>query len=136
MGLSEDDGNDRMLQIQIRLAEIDTAFNEILSSVSSAESIENYDDSAIRRLMEEKHRLEDELSSYSDGTQSKASRLDDILTVIEGIQNRPLPFNDPMIYQMLDTVTVEAADRISVLFRGGLVIEQKVYQKKKRDSTD
>ena len=136
MGLSEDSGKDRSLEIQVRLVEIDAEFNELLGRIGSDDSMEGFDDSALRRLMEEKHRLEEELESNTGSSRSQASRLDDIITVVEGIQNRPLPFDDPMIYQMLDTVTVEAVDRIRVLFRGGLEIEQTVYQKRKRDSAD
>ena len=136
MGLSEDFCEDRTLEIRVRLAEIDAEFNELLNGIDSAISTEDYDDSAMRRLMEEKHSLEDELASYADDSQRQASRLDDILTVVEGIHNHPLPFNDPLIYQMLDTVTVESADRIKVLFRGGLEIEQAVYRKRKKDSAD
>ena len=136
MGLSEDSGKDRSLEIQVRLVEIDAEFKELLSRISSDDCIEDFDDSEMRRLMEEKHKLEEELESNTGSSQSPTSRLDDILTVVEGIQNRPMPFDDPMIYQMLDTVTVEAEDRIRVLFRGGLEIEQKVYQERRRGSAD
>ena len=134
--LSEEHGKNRQLEIKVRLAEIETEYTELLNKLSAGSSIEDFDDTEIRRLMEEKHQLEAELAAASDSDPCQSSRLDDILTIVDVRKNQPLPYNDILIYQMIDTIVVEAEDRIRIEFRGGLVMEQQVYTSKRRKYTD
>ena len=39
-----------------------------------------------------------------------------------------MTFDDALIYQLIDTVTVLSADRIRITFRSGLEMEQTVYR--------
>ena len=134
--LSEEHGKNRQLEIKVRLAEIETEYTELLNKLSAGSSIEDFDDTEIRRLVEEKHQLEAELAAASDSDPCQSSRLDDILTIVDVRKNQPLPYNDILIYQMIDTIVVEAEDRIRIEFRGGLVMEQQVYTSKRRKYTD
>lgn len=53
MGLEQNNTEDKTLDIQIRIAEIDAEFKSMLKSISS-DSIENFDESKATELMNEK----------------------------------------------------------------------------------
>ena len=125
MGLDADDSTDESMDIQIRIAEIDAEFKEMLKSISSEISIDNYDDTKMAQLLNEKHSLEQQLRQYEDTKQKRLnakSRLEEIFDIIDGLKNHPMSYDDKIIRQILECVVVESKERIKVVFIGGMEV--------------
>lgn len=93
MGLEQNNTEDKTLDIQIRIAEIDTKFKSMLKAISS-DSVENFDETKATELMNEKSRLEQRLAQYADAQQKKENakfRLDKIYTILDRLKNLRSP---------------------------------------------
>ena len=126
MGLEHCDTEDKTLDIQIRIAEIDAEFKSMLKAISS-DTVENFDETKATELMNEKSRLEQQLTQYADAQQKREnakSRLDEIYTILDGLKNHPLTYDDHILRQILECVVVESKEKIKVVFVGGLEVEQ------------
>lgn len=126
MGLDQNDAEDKSLDIQIRIAEIDAEFHKMLKAIS-ADTVESFDETKATELMNEKSRLEQQLAQYAEVQQKREnakSRLDEIYTILDGLKNHPLTYDDQIIRQILECVVVESKEKIKVVFVGGLKVEQ------------
>lgn len=129
MGLEHCNTEDKTLDIQISIAEIDAEFKSMLKAISS-DTVENFDETKATELMNEKSRLEQQLAQYADAQQKREnakSRLDEIYTILDGLKNHPLTYDDQIIRQILECVVVESKEKIKVVFIGGLEVEQKIF---------
>ena len=96
MGLTDEVSEDKTLDIQIRIAEIDAEFQKMLKAVS-ADNADGIDEERITELMNEKQRLTVQLEQYAAMRQkreSAKSRRDEIFTILDGLQNHPMEYND------------------------------------------
>ncbi len=96
MGLTDEVTEDKTLDIQIRIAEIDAEFQKMLKAVS-ADNADSIDEERITELMNEKQRLTVQLEQYAAMRQkreSAKSRLDEIYTILDGLQNHPMEYDD------------------------------------------
>ena len=122
MGLAGEKSEDNSIDLQIRIAEIDAEFKKMLDRVST-DTIEAFDEETATRLMNEKSRLQQQLDSIADAAQRREnakSRLDDIYTILDGIKNRPMEYDDQIVRQLLECVVVDSKEQITVIFKGGL----------------
>lgn len=126
MGIGTEETEDKTIDIQIRIAEIEAEFKRMLESIS-ADTVESFDESKAQELLNEKTNLQQQLAQMADTKQKREnakSRLDEIYTIIDGLKNRPLTYDDQIIRQILECVVVESKERIKVVFVGGLEIDQ------------
>lgn len=131
MGLGAEAGEDESIELQIRIAQIDKEFKDILNSVTTENQQQLLTDPRITELMAEKRKLENKLAEYSAAERHRknaASRLDNIFTVLDGMKNHPLTYDDQIIRQILQCVVVESKEKIKVVFVGGLETEAEVEQ--------
>ena len=122
MGLEGDKSNDNSLDLQVRIAEIDAEFRKMLDRVST-ETVEVFDEETATRLMNEKSRLQQQLDNIADAEQRREnakSRLDDIYTILDGIKNRPMEYDDQIVRQLLECIVVDSKEQVTVIFKGGL----------------
>lgn len=122
MGLAGEKSEDNSIDLQIRIAEIDAEFKKMLDRVST-DTIEAFDEETATRLMNEKSRLQQQLDSIADAEQRREnakSRLDDIYTILDGIKNHPIEYDDQIVRQLLECVVVDSKEQITVIFKGGL----------------
>lgn len=129
MGLGAESGEDESVEVQIRIAQIDKEFKDILNSVTAENQQQLLTDPRITELMAEKRQLENKLAEYSAAEQHRknaASRLDNIFTVLDGMKNHPLTYDDQVIRQILQCVVVESKEKIRVIFVGGLEVTEKL----------
>lgn len=73
--------------------------------------------------MNEKNKLLGQLKQIGNAKQKREnakSRLDEIYTVLDGLKNHPLTYDDQIIRQILECVIVESKEQIKVVFVGGL----------------
>lgn len=125
MGLTDEVTEDKTLDIQIRIAEIDAEFQKMLKAVS-ADNADGIDEERITELMNEKQRLTVQLEQYAAMRQkreSAKSRLDEIFTILDGLQNHPMEYDDTLVRQIIECVVVESKEKIKVVFIGGTEIE-------------
>lgn len=128
MGLEVKDTEDNSLDIQIRIAEIDAEFKTMLQAIAT-DTVEDFDEQRATALMAEKNSLEQQLAQYCNVQQEKEkteSRLDEIFTILEGLENHPMEYDDRLARQVLECVVVESKDKIKVIFAGGLEVEQTI----------
>ena len=122
MGLAGEKSEDNSIDLQIRIAEIDAEFKKMLDRVST-DTIEAFDEETATRLMNEKSRLQQQLDNIADAEQRREnakSRLDDVYTILDGIKNRPMEYDDQIVRQLLECVVVDSKEQITVIFKGGL----------------
>lgn len=128
MGLESESAEDKCLDIQIRIAEIDAEFKQMLKAVSS-ENADAFDEGRLTALMNEKQRLTQQMEQYANAQQKREnakSRLDQIFTILDGMQNHPMEYDDRMVRQILEGVVVESKDTIKVVFVGGLEVREQL----------
>ena len=125
MGLTDEVTEDKTLDIQIRIAEIDAEFQKMLKAVS-ADNADGIDEERITELMNEKQGLTVQLEQYATMRQkreSAKSRLDEIFTILDGLQNHQMKYDDKLVRQIIECVVVESKEKIKVVFIGGTEIE-------------
>lgn len=128
MGLAGEETEDRSLDIQIRIAEIDAEFRAMMNAIS-ADNAEQFDERRATELMNEKAGLEQQLSQITDAMQKRKnakSRLDEIYEILDGLKNHPMEFDDRILRQILECVIIESKERVKVVFVGGLEVEQEL----------
>lgn len=128
MGLKNDNGEDNCLDIQIRIAEIDAEFKAMLQAIAT-DTVEDFDEQRATALMAEKNSLEQQLARLDNAQQEKEnaeSRLDEIFTILDGLENHPMEYDDRLVRQVLECVVVESKEKIKVVFAGGLEVEQAI----------
>lgn len=128
MGLETEETEDRSLDIQIRISEIDAEFKKMLNAVSEG-NIESFDEERASELMTEKQRLAQPLEQYANirnKRESAKSRLDQIFTILDGMQNHPMEYDDQIVRQILECVVVESKEEIKVVFAGGLEVREQL----------
>ena len=131
LGLGAGAEEDKSVEIQIRIAQIDQEFKSLLNSVTAENQQGLLTDPRITDLMTEKRQLEKELAEYAAAEQHRqntASRLDNIFTILDGMKNHPLTYDDAVIRQILQCVIVESKEKIKVVFIGGMEVKAKVEQ--------
>ena len=80
-------------------------------------------------LMNEKSNLQQQLSQIADTKQKREnaqSRLDDIYTILDGLKNHPMQYDDRIVRQIIECVVVESKEEIKVIFIGGLETTEKL----------
>lgn len=126
MGLSAETTEDNSLDLQIRIAEIEAEFQNMLKAIA-ADNVEAFDEEKAKALMDEKAKLQIQLDRIADTKQKRKnakSRLDEIFTIIEALANHPISYDDQIVRQILESVIVESKEKIKVVFVGGLEVTQ------------
>lgn len=122
VGLQGKSSKDNSIDLQAQIAEIDAEFKKMLDRVST-ETVEAFDEETATRLMNKKSRLQQQLDNIVDAEQRREnakSRLDDIYTILDGIKNRPMEYDDQIVRQLLECIVVDSKEQITVIFKGGL----------------
>ncbi len=128
MGLSAQSSENEALNIQFRIAEINATFQQMLKAVSS-ENADDFDEAKFQDLMFERDCLQQKLDRIADAEQKRKnakSRLDEIFTILDGLKNHPMEYDDQIARQILECVVVESKTRIKVVFVGGLEVEEEL----------
>jgi len=126
MGLQSEQTEDNSMELQIRIAEIDAEFKAMLAKIST-DTVDAFDEEKAKRLMDEKAHLQQQLGNIRDGQlkrEQTQSRLDDIYTILDGLKNRPMEYDEQIVRQLLECITVDSKEQITVIFVGGLKVVQ------------
>lgn len=126
MGLEAGCSEDKSLDIQIRIAQIEAEFKKLINDVTSENHNNLLKNTHIQELFAEKRVLENQLEQYSASQEKRKnakSRLDEIFTILNGLKNHPMTYDDQIIRQILECVIVESSEKIKVVFIGGYEAE-------------
>ena len=81
--------------------------------------------------MSEKQQLTVQLEQYMNiqcKRENAKSRLDQIFTILDGMQNHPMEYDDQIVRQILECVIVESKETIKVVFVGGMELRQQLIK--------
>ena len=118
------------IDIEFRIAQIDAEFKAMIDT-ASADTVDGFDENKMQQLIAEKNELQAKLGEIAEERgrqQTVQDRLETIYTVLDGLKNRPMTYDDEVVRQLIDCVVVESKDRIKVVFCGGLQVEQPLRQ--------
>lgn len=130
MGLSSENKSEDTIDIEFRIAEIDSEFKAMIDA-ASAETMNGFDENRMQQLIAEKNELQAKLGQDAEAIERQKevqSRLDTIYAVLDGLKNHPMVYDDETVRQLLERVVVESKDQIKIVFRGGLQVEQQLRQ--------
>ena len=131
MGHGAEAGEDKSVEPQIRIAQIDRELKEILNGVTAENQDSLLSDPLIEELISEKRMLENRLAQYSAAEQhrkSTISLLDQIFAILDAMKNHPLTYDNLVVRQILQGVLVESRQKIKVIFLSGSEVEAEVKQ--------
>ena len=132
LGAAEKEENS--IDIEFRIAQIDAEFNSMIDT-ASADTMEGSDENRIQQLLKEKNELQEKLRlihKEKDSQKITQARLDSICTVIDGLKNCPMAYNDEVVRKLIECVVIESKDQIKVVFRDGMEMKQTL----RRESID
>lgn len=79
--------------------------------------------------MNEKNKLLGQLEQIGTAKQkreSAKSRINEIYTILDGLKNHQMTYDDQIIRQILECVIVESKEQIKVIFFGGLEVTEQL----------
>ena len=132
LGAAEKEENS--IDIEFRIAQIDAEFNSMIDT-ASADTMDGFDENRIQQLLKEKNELQEKLRlihKEKDSQKITQARLDSICTVIDGLKNCPMAYNDEVVRKLIECVVIESKDQIKVVFRDGMEMKQTL----RRESID
>ena len=118
--------NEEEMSLQIRISELDAEIKAMISNVS-ADTIDDFDEEKAQSLMSEKNELQNKLEElYGNKARKEAvqSRLQDVYAIMDGLKNHQIVYNDEIVRQIIEVVIVESKEKIKIIFKGGLTVEE------------
>lgn len=79
--------------------------------------------------MREKNELQNKLEElYGNGAMKEAvqSRLQDVYAIMDELKNHQIVYNDELVRQIIEVVIVESKEKIKIIFKGGLTVEERL----------
>ena len=128
--MGQEEGKENGVEIEFRIAQIDAEFRALIDTVS-ADTVDGLDENRIQILIEEKNELQAKLEEINEekGRQKTVQdRLETIYTVLDGLKNHPMAYDDEVVRKLVEYVVVESKDQIKVVFCNGLQVEQQIEQ--------
>lgn len=111
-----------------RLAEINKSIEELTNMDNEAAQNGDFD-SQFEQLYTEMYNLKDELDEI-EKQQAKINKASDTLnevsTIIEGLKNHPVEYNDQAVRQLINCIKVISENQIEVYFKDGVIIKVRI----------
>ena len=120
--------------IERAIEELGKQFDVLLLEASNAVNTEEYAERfrAISNMIEELKRRKDNILQICQEQEQIERRVHAATAVMNTIPSELTEWDDSIVYQMLEKVSVLSREKIRVTFRGGTEIEQVVDQPKRR----
>lgn len=97
----------------------------MISDVSESNSAQ-FDEEKVAALMNEKRGLAQQLEQYAHAEQkceNAKTRLSQIYTILDGMQNHSMEYDDRLVRQIIECVVVESKEEIRVVFIDGMEVK-------------
>lgn len=109
-----------------RLAEINKSIEELTNMDNEAAQNGEFDNQ-FEQLYTEMYNLKDELDEIKK-QQTKINKASDTLnevsTIIEGLKNHPVEYNDQAVRQLINCIKVLSESEIEIQFKDGTTIQE------------
>ena len=114
--------------------ELGKQFDNLLQEASNAVNAEEYAERfrAISDMIEELKRRKANILQIRQEQEQTSRRVQAVASVLKTASSELTEWDDNVIYQLLEKVTVLSRERIRVTLRDGMEIEQAVEQPKRR----
>ena len=122
---------DNSLEIQVRINEIDKEFKALIDSVT-ADMVDAFDQQMVGELMREKQELQKKIQEIKESKVREMvaeGRLMDIYTVMDGLKNHPLVYDDSLVRNLIEHVVVESKESILIIFKNGFERRERLLGK-------
>ena len=89
----------------------------------ASDTLDAFDEEKVAHLMSEKSELHGKLVLLDKSKRSQEfaeSGLDEICTILDGLKNHPMTYDDQIVRQILERVVVESKEKIKEIFKGGM----------------
>lgn len=129
MVLQSDAMEDKSLELQIKIAEMDTEFKNLINMTNDQNKDDEEIESKLEAIIIKKRELQGKLDQIEDTRQKREnakSRLEEIFTVLDGLKNHPITYDDQIVRQLLECVVIESKENIKIVFIGGMEVEQNI----------
>ena len=114
---------DGIIQRQRRIAEIEKVIDD-LARLNSDEAQSGELDYKFSELYAELYSVKDELEEMQSGASAlDGDMLNEMREVVTGLKNHPVEYDDKVVRQLIDCITVMSADTIKICFKDGTVTE-------------
>lgn len=126
MGLEGSQQEDNSMDIKIRIYQIDLEFKEMLGAVA-ADNMEAFDEEKVALLMREKDELRMKLEQIENSEYAREcdkSRISEICTILDGLENHPMEYDDQLVRQVVQNIIVESKEQLKIIFIGGMEVVQ------------
>lgn len=122
--------------IEQRLRELNDQTRNLVAEVARTENIAAYTDQ-LKAIMNEAATLKEQrahIAEYHKTNAQAAQRIEDATTAMEQASCHICQWDEILIRQLVDTVRVHSADKITVYLRGGVQIDQNMIAPKQNYS--
>ena len=99
---------------------------EHLTSMDSDEAQQGDFDARLEQLFAEMYAIQDELEAESNAQgkmELAASSMEEMSTIIQGLRNHPVEYDDQVVRQLIECIKVMSEDTIHIYFKDGTKIE-------------
>lgn len=52
--------------------------------------------------------------------------MQDVYAIMDGLKNHQIVYNDELVRQIVEVVVVESKEKIKIIFKGGLTVEERL----------
>ncbi len=125
---AEDDGIDTAA-ITARIEELDSVMMDLVELSSKSSASADYFDAKFEEISDKRKQLQDKLKDHAQRqtiTENNNSRMKELFEILEQADFNLEEYDEPLVKQLINKVTVLSAEKIKITFKGGLEIEQEL----------
>ena len=129
IGIGVGDDNGEKVELQAQIAKIDDEFQSMLNAISS-ENAGEFDEEKAQRLMTRKNELQRRIAEINErkrDSENAKNRVEEIGDIMEALKNHPLKYDDRLVRQIIDSVIIESKEKIRVVLKNGLEIDEALF---------
>lgn len=129
IGIGAGDDNGEEVELQAQIAKIDDEFQAMLNAISS-ENAGEFDEEKAQRLMARKNELQRRITEINErkrNSENAKNRVEEIGNIMEVLKNHPLKYDDRLVRQIIDSVIIESKEKIKVILKNGLEIDESLF---------
>lgn len=112
-------------QKQERLKAIQERIDQLTNMDSEAAQNGDFD-AQFESLYTEKYAIKDELAKMEkrqSGLEKATDSIEEMTTIMEGLKNHPVEYNDLVVRQLIECIKVMSAELLYIYFKDGIKIE-------------
>lgn len=125
---AEDDGIDTSV-INARIEELDSVMMDLVELSSRSSASADYFDDKFKEISDERTELQNKLKGYAQRqviTENNNARMKELFEILEQANFNLEEYDEALVKQLINKVTVVSAEKIRITFKGGFEVEQTI----------